>query len=63
MRDSFKKATMKEWKNGISCGDGWNSIVWGHTKKRTNGRKKIHRAARHALKQQLRHDINEEKEH
>ena len=63
MKDSFKAASMREWKNGISCGDGWNSIVWGHTKRRTQGRKKIHRAARLSLKKQLRKDINEEKEY
>lgn len=59
MVDSFKVNTMKEWSAGVECGDGWNA--WGaeHTQKRHEGRKRIKRAARHRMKQQLRREINE----
>lgn len=44
----------KRWFAGISCGDGWNAFGYGHTQKRTKGRKKIRRSARYALKHELR---------
>lgn len=59
MADSFKKNTFKHFSNGISCGDGWNASGYGHVKRRTKGRKKINRQARHRLKNDLRNDILE----
>lgn len=59
MADKFKTCTMDEWSAAVSCGDGWNAYGYGHTKRRTEGRKRIKRAARHKLKQELRRTINE----
>lgn len=59
MADMFKTSTMKEWSAAIECGDGWNAWGGGHTKKRNEGRKRIKRAARHKMKQELRREINE----
>lgn len=55
--DQFKRASKKNWAAGISCGDGWNSRNYGHTKLRTKGRAKIRRAARMKLKTELRKEI------
>lgn len=59
MKDAFRRATTKDWFAGISCGDGWNASGYGHTKKRTNGRKKIRRQARSKLKSDLRKELLE----
>lgn len=59
MADRFKTCTMNEWSAAIDCGDGWNAYGCRHTKKRNEGRKRIKRAARHKLKQELRRTINE----
>lgn len=59
MADMFKTNTMKEWSAGVEGGDGWNAWGADHTQKRHEGRKRIKRAARHRLKQQLRREINE----
>lgn len=57
MADAFKTCTMnKGWSAGIW--DDWNQ-PWGHAKRRNEGRKRIKRAARHKLKQELRRTINE----
>lgn len=59
MADMFKTSTMKEWSAGVDCGDGWNAWGWKRSQKRHEGRKRIKRAARHRLKQELRREINE----
>jgi hypothetical protein len=59
MADMFKKSSQKDFWHGVSCGDGWNSWDYGHTKRRTEGRKKIKRKARNKLKQDLRKEIDE----
>lgn len=51
--DAFHKMSTKDHFNGISCGDGWNSNNYGHTKRRTKGRQKLRKAARARLKRVL----------
>lgn len=60
MCDAFKQKTMKDFWWGVSVGDGWNAWGYGHTKRRTLGRKKINRAARHRLKAELHRDYKKE---
>ena len=57
MADLFKQHKTKDYWNGVSCGDGWNSDNYGHTKRRTKGRKKLNRKARKRLKAQLRKEL------
>jgi len=59
MADQFKAHTMKEWSAAIEGGDGWNAYGCKRSTKRHEGRKRIKRAARHRLKQELRRTINE----
>jgi len=54
MSDMFKKATRKGW--GDEWGDDWN-VPCGHSKRRNEGRKRIKRAPRRNLKQELRKEI------
>ena len=55
----MRMKTVRNWYSGVSCGDGWNAYGYGHTQRRTKGRKKIRRAARHELKRELRTLVEE----
>ena len=60
MKDQFKRNTEMAWVTcGYSGGDGWNCPGYGHTKRRTEGRKKIRRRARCRLKEDLRRELYE----
>lgn len=56
MADMFKKGTRKLW--GNEWGDDWN-VPCGHSKRRTEGRRRIKRSTRRRLKQELRKSIYE----
>lgn len=57
--DYMHRRTNKDFRNGISCGDGWAAKGYGHNKKRNQGIKAMRRKARRKGKQDLNNSLQE----